>query len=168
MCNVYVSSHRLVKCCSQRDWLRKNNLEKRIKYRQDQIQLQLLSPEQKLLIDVSAESGSVDNYVWVDSTTLSRFFSCNDGMKDIFESASESELISDKSFLCEHSKGMHPRIACSGKLLPKETYEKFENILRGEYELYMQHEKNGSPPSLSERNISGPFSFLGEKMICEG
>lgn len=74
-------------------------LEKRIRFRQEQIKQQLLLPKTKMMVQVPS------NNVWVDSNTLGRFFSCDDGLVDLFQKASESSIIDNTPFLCEHKSG---------------------------------------------------------------
>lgn len=54
--------------------------------------------------------------VLVGSDVLKRFFSCTDGLKDIFESASELSILDTKYLLCKHGAGKNAsdfyRIKC--------------------------------------------------------
>lgn len=84
---------------------------KRILARQKQTVENLFSPTSPLAPQ------SESKRVWVDSNFLRRFLSREDGMEDLFRSASESQIIlKSQSFLCEHSQGLHPRVARQGWL----------------------------------------------------
>eukprot|EP00970_Alexandrium_tamarense_P013269 scaffold3306_cov287-Alexandrium_tamarense.AAC.1 len=75
------------------------------------------------------------------------FFSCDDGLVDLFQKASESSIIDNTPFLCEHKSGeitvisrLHPRDARKGKLLPQEAYDALAKILHKEYKRFLLDE----------------------------
>jgi len=65
--------------------------------------------------------------VWVPGDFLRRFFSCTDPFEVEFETLRcdvVEDLIKSSDQLCQHSqKGLHPRVARKGKLLPRVMYE---------------------------------------------
>ena len=84
-----------------------------------------------------------DDHIWVDSNFLRRFFSCRDGLDDIFQSALESSsFLHSKTFHCEHSSGLHPVVARKGKLLPSSLYNLVEGIMQEEHSTYLNDLSN--------------------------
>ena len=122
-------------------------VEKRLFHRQTQICRQLLFPETKLVIENPSQCDGRGNCVWVNSAILRRFFSRHDSLDDIFSKASrasDSAILSNEPFLCGHG-GLHPRVACKGKLLPREVYNIFETIFLQEYKMFLCDEMLGHP-----------------------
>lgn len=66
-----------------------------------------------------------------------QFFSCDDDMEKIFRAASNT-IFCRKSFICQHSRGLDPRVARGGKLLPSCVYDRLEAIVRNEYSMFMR------------------------------
>ena len=68
--------------------------------------------------------------VWVSGNILFQFLSCLDGMDSLFRSR---PMLQNRELLCEHgSGGLHPRVARSGKLLPRKIYDAMVTLLRDE------------------------------------
>lgn len=85
--------------------------DRRLLARRDQILKELLSPQSQLISSTRPKS----EYVWVDSNFLRRFFSCQDNLEDLFQGAQcRSTIFRRESFVCEHSQGLHPRVARQG------------------------------------------------------
>ena len=62
--------------------------------------------------------------VWVPGDFLRRFFSCIDPFEDELAHDVVEDVIKLSDHLCQHGqKGMHPRVARRGKLLPRVMYE---------------------------------------------
>jgi hypothetical protein len=73
----------------------------RVTFRKNKLIDEIFSCHSKTSIFDSSSSGS---NMLVDSKVLKRFFSCVDGLDDIFKDASES-ILDNKSSLCQHRKG---------------------------------------------------------------
>jgi len=70
-----------------------------------------LSPKSQLI----SPSRPKGEHVWVDSSFLRRFFSCQDNLEDLFRGAiCRGTVLRRESFVCEHSQGLHPRVAREG------------------------------------------------------
>ena len=141
--------------------------DRRISARQEQIMKRIFLPTSKLAIPTNSDGNYTEgNNVWVDSNFLRRFFSCQDGMEDIFHSASKSSSIPrSQSLLCEHSKGLHPRVARKGKLLPSEAYNAVEDIMRKEYAMFLRDQDSYS---MSSAELSLTSKFVdGSNLICK-
>mmetsp|Transcript_20083 Transcript_20083/g.42088 ORF Transcript_20083/g.42088 Transcript_20083/m.42088 type:complete len:1210 (+) Transcript_20083:2-3631(+) len=109
------------------------------------------------------------NSIWVESNFLRRFFSCRDGMADIFQSASNSSaFIEARSFLClcERSKGLHPRVARRGKLLRPEVYGAVESIMQEEHAMFLRDQDSDSllSPPLP---LTDHMFIEGSNLICK-
>ena len=62
-------------------------------------------------------------------------------MEDLFKGAMRrGTVLRRESYVCEHSKGLHPRVAREGKLLPPCVYAKLETIVKKEYSMFMRDE----------------------------
>jgi hypothetical protein len=84
---------------------------RRLLTRRDQLLKELLSPQSQLISSTRPKS----EYVWVDSNFLRRFFSCQDNLEDLFQGAQcRPTIFRRESFVCEHSQGLHPRVARQG------------------------------------------------------
>mmetsp|Transcript_21335 Transcript_21335/g.46317 ORF Transcript_21335/g.46317 Transcript_21335/m.46317 type:complete len:1522 (+) Transcript_21335:285-4850(+) len=123
---------------------------RRIRARQDQIVKKLLFPTSQLAMTTHSES----NKIWIDSSFLRRFFSCQDDMGDLFQRASQSlPILSSQSFLCEHSKGLHPRVARQGKFIPPHAYNALEAIVQEEYSMFL-HDQDSDLASIPELTLT--------------
>ena len=71
--------------------------------------------------------------VWVEGSTLRRFFSCKDPMEDLLSNKKKS-ILRHRQLLCRHGEGIHPRIARSGKLLSANQFQAYLNLLKAERE----------------------------------
>ena len=68
--------------------------------------------------------------IWVDRSLLVRFLSCADGMEDVLQ---RQPLLQNKEFMCVHGgKGLHPRVAKRGKVLPRSVYDVLTSVLLDE------------------------------------
>lgn len=127
----------------------------------------LLCSESNLFDDVAQ---SVSDKVWVDATMLRRFFSCNDGLEDIFRNtvaANDIAVLEDCKLLCSHSAGLHPRAARKGKLLSRELYAELNKIMMEEFTQFASEE--GSPTgSLSARadNAFKNHAVENSRLVC--
>ena len=152
----------------------------RIQFRRKQIVRNLLSSTSQLVFD-----GKENNHVWVDSTFLRRFFSCQDGLGDIFQKAHESStFLKSQVFLCEHLKGLHPRVARTGmfsifvfakqmlsfsetvllgfylgKMLSPKVYAALEAIIQEEYLLFRNHQDFGELVDMISDKDPSPALF---------
>jgi hypothetical protein len=71
--------------------------------------------------------------VWVPGSFLRRFFSCRDTFEDELTGDIVEDVIKTSDSLCAFGeKGLHPRVARRGKLLPRVMYETILSILREE------------------------------------
>jgi len=139
-------------------------LKKRLAFRSKQIIDRIFCSNPNLLADVVAQSAS--DKVWVDAAILRRFFSCKDGLEDIFRSATNHEIASDDcKLLCCHS-GRHPKAVRNGKLLPRTLYNELNKILSDESALFAKDE--GTNASIArESMLSEIYSVESSSLICE-
>jgi len=110
------------------------------------------------------------NSIWVDSNFLRRFFSCQDGMADIFQSASNSSAFIDaRSFLClcEQSKGLHPRVARKGKLLQPDVYRAVELIMQEEHAMFLWDQGSDSLLRSPPLPLTDHMFIEGSNLICK-
>eukprot|EP00977_Amphora_coffeiformis_P027969 scaffold34674_cov171-Amphora_coffeaeformis.AAC.10 len=88
--------------------------------------------------------------VWVPGDFLRRFFSCTDPFEVEFETLGcdvVEDLIKSSENLCHHSqKGLHPRVARKGKLLPRVMYETILGSLFEEKAAILPDEMNDDDP----------------------
>ena len=87
-------------------------------------------------IDVEV-NGNTESYVWVDAEFFRRFLRCDRGVDQLLSSS--GSLIRHKHLLCEHNK-LHPRVARKGKLLPRQMFDAYVSILKGENALLQEAE----------------------------
>jgi len=104
----------------------------RLQTRQELILVKLLRSASDLAVAPDSECKKV----WIHGHFLRRFFSCQDGLDDVFQNASESFLKSEP-FSCEHQK-LAPRSARQGKLLRSDVYDAMEGIVRTEYGQFLR------------------------------
>jgi hypothetical protein len=87
---------------------------------------------------LSREACSGKREIWVDGSTLRRFFSCEDDMDDILHSV-DKNILQHNKLRCKHGIGLHPRVACEGKLLTKRQFDAYIDLLRSEREEILSH-----------------------------
>lgn len=80
--------------------------------------------------DVVDTSSSNEPCIWVEGSTLRRFFSCTDPMDDLL--SSHKPILRHKELLCKHGSGLHPRVARCGKLLSLGQYKVYLKLLQSE------------------------------------
>jgi hypothetical protein len=90
---------------------------------------------------MSDSSHNISSNVLIELKVLQRFFSCKDGLEDLFKVESEKESIPDrKSLLCQHGTGLHPSTVAKLKLLPNELNAVITRILEKEYSMFVGDE----------------------------
>jgi hypothetical protein len=162
--------------------------DRRILARRDNILKELLSPKSELFCATRPNT----EYVWVDSNFLRRFFSCRDDLEDLFRGSHyQSSVLRHNPFVCEHSNGLHPRVAregmskllpprtflaiffspflifimFSGKLLPAGVYDKLQDIVKHEYDMFMHDQRlDMTSPRLP---IFSLFDDSNHTIICK-
>ena len=113
------------------------------------------------LFDAFSQSDGLDDTsapVWVDGSILLRFFSCLDGMENLFKTY---PLLHHRQVLCSHDGGgLHPRVAKVGKVLPRNIYDIIVSLLREEQRQF--HSENGTISSYAnlEKAESGISDFV--------
>lgn len=75
--------------------------------------------------------------VWVEGSTLRRFFSCIDPMEDLLSNR-DKPILRHKQLLCKHGKGLHPRVARCGKMLTTDQFQAYSDLLQSEREENLQ------------------------------
>ena len=87
---------------------------------------------------------SESDLVWVETTLLRRFFSCKDGLDDIFhESAVKKDARgANGRLLFSHPTGLHPKEARKGKLITRELYAELDKIISEELSKFPRLESN--------------------------
>jgi hypothetical protein len=136
----------------------------RVGARREMILEKLFLPTSKRVVPTNSEGNA---RIWVDANFLRRFFSCHDGLEDIFQDASTAFLKS-QSFLCEHSNGLHPRVARQGKLLRLDLYNELEHIMQEEYAVFLRDQ--GHDALLSSNLPLMDHKFVdsdGSSLICQ-
>ena len=86
-------------------WLK----DRRTFSRREKIVKDLLSPGSPLIGPTWPNSG----YVWLPFTFLMQAVSIDDDFEEIFQAAPQT-VFRRESFLCEHSRGLDPRMARKG------------------------------------------------------
>jgi hypothetical protein len=79
--------------------------------------------------------------IWVEGSTLRRFFSSSDLMEGLLDKT-EMPILKHKRLLCEHGKGLHPNVARCGKLLTKTQFERYLDLLQSERERLQPKQEN--------------------------
>jgi hypothetical protein len=88
-------------------------------------------------VDFSQIERNVQDMAWVDGSTLRSVFACgSEDIEELSEKVTRGEL-----HACEHKIGLHPRVARSGKLLPKPFYDALLALLGTEQNFL--HENHG-------------------------
>ena len=104
--------------------------------------------------------------IWVDANFLRRFFSCQDGLEDIFLNApNSSSFLKRHTFICEHSTGLHPRQARQGKLLLSDVYNVLEDIMRNEYSKFLSDQGNETAVA-KDTSLFDHKIIQGHRLIC--
>lgn len=102
------------------------------------------------LFDALSETNGMDKTsapVWVEGSVLLRFFSCLDGMENMFK---KHPLLHYRKLLCSHGNGgLHPRVAKGGKMLPRNVYDIIVSLLREEQTQFRS--ENGTQDSAASR-----------------
>ena len=93
-----------------------------------------------------------------------QFFSCDDDMEEIFRAASNT-IFCRKSFICEHSRGLDPRVARGGKLLPSCVYDRLEAIVHNEYSMFMR-DQGLTPLPAHQFNLFDEKCIVGVNLTC--
>ena len=107
---------------------------------------------------------TISDGVLFESSVLKRFFSCTDGLVDLFRSAADGAPLDDKSLLCEH-RGVKPRTVSKLKLLSTEMYDILLRVLNAEYKMYVN---DGRTPDMISSDIVCKLDLkAGKDMICE-
>jgi hypothetical protein len=93
--------------------------------------------------------------------------SCQDDLEDLFRGAIKSNTIrKGAKFLCEHGKGLHPRNARQGKLIPSGMYHALESIVQHEYEMFLDDQSLDKV--LASKMTLMDHSFIeGENLTCQ-
>lgn len=117
-----------------------NRRRKRLQERRNLICRRLLFRDQALL-GLPSDSFSGQS-VWLDSSMLRCFFSCDDSLEDFFRKARVASILNNNSYLCKHSNGLNPNVACRGKLVSFEMYEAVKEIIEAEYEYFLRDESD--------------------------
>lgn len=118
------------------------------------------------LFDDAAQSAS--GKAWVDAAILKRFFSCEDGLEDIFRAAAANEgcVLDDLKYICSHSNGLHPKAARKGKLLSRTLYDELDKILLEEFTQFTIDE--GTNGSMTVGSIlPKKYAVDNSSLICE-
>lgn len=102
--------------------------------------------------------------MWIPSKFLVQFFSCDDDMEEIFRAASNT-IFCRKSFICEHSRGLDPRVARGGKLLPSCVYDRLEAIVHNEYSMFMR-DQGLTPLPAHQFNLFDEKCIVGVNLTC--
>eukprot|EP00985_Skeletonema_marinoi_P021097 scaffold12780_cov145-Skeletonema_marinoi.AAC.7 len=139
-------------------------LKKRLAFRSEQI-MRLLCSQSNLLTDAAH---SVSDKIWVDATMLRRFFSCQDGLEDIFQNSAASNELEDCKLLCSHSTGLHPKAVRKGKLLSRELYSELNRIVLEEFTQFSSNEgsENGSLSKMAETAFKNQ-AVDNNSLICK-
>jgi hypothetical protein len=85
-------------------------------------------------------------------------------MEKLFRAASNT-IFCRKSFICEHSRGLDPRVARDGKLLPSCVYDKVEAIVRNEYSMFMR-DQGLTPMPAHQFTIFDEKCIVGVNLTC--
>ena len=90
--------------------------------------------------------------VWVDGTFLRRVLSCSDGLEDLFENTKRTGAPLQPRSLheCSDFDGIDPRVARRGKAVPIAAYRELDEVLRGEYRMYLQDGGELYPEAIME------------------
>jgi hypothetical protein len=105
-----------------------------------------------------ADTATPNNLVWVETSFLRQFMSCADLLTDV--PATEA-IMSHCKYMCSHKNpALHPRNARKGKLLPKDAYDAYINIIQEELRDVVGLE-------LSSRIINDCIIIPTENLFCE-
>lgn len=97
---------------------------------------------------------------WVEGSTLRRFFSAVDPMDDLLEKI-DLPILRHKALLCEHKIGLHPRVACRGKLLTKKQFNQYSELLQMERDkLISKQNKNINTELNDTASVRAPVCDL--------
>jgi len=118
-----------------------NRRTKRLQERSNLICRRLLFRDKALMGHASDFSSGQS--VWLDSSMLRCFFSCDDSLDEYFRKARVASILNNNSYLCKHSNGLNPYVACRGKLVSFEMYKAVKEIIEAEYESFLRDESDG-------------------------
>ena len=105
--------------------LEKQRTSDRLERRRREIEKQLFDALLK-----NSNTKSARPPVWVDGKVLLQYLSCLDGMDDVLK---RHPLLQHRDLICSHHNGgLHPRVARSGKLLPRHIYDTVVSLLSAE------------------------------------
>ena len=149
--------------CVYRNQRKEKLKNDRLQIRRELILAKLFEPPSNLAV----APGSDGKQVWVDGHFLRRFFSCQDGLEDVFRNATLPSFLKSDLFVCEHQK-LAPRTARKGKLLHSDVYHAMEAIVRNEYGQFVRDEGSGrsgpdDSPTLMDQKIVDDGSGVGCK-----
>ena len=133
--------------------LEKQRTNNRLERRRREIEGQLSDVLRK-----NSNAKSTSPPVWVNGKVLLPFLSCLDGMDGVLQ---QSPLLQHRDLVCSHGKGgLHPRVARSGKLLPRYIYDIIESLLRDEKEQIV--------PSSNEETNGDKIGDITDLVISPG
>uniref|UniRef100_A0A7S3V9M7 ubiquitinyl hydrolase 1 n=1 Tax=Chaetoceros debilis TaxID=122233 RepID=A0A7S3V9M7_9STRA len=99
-------------------------------------ELQQLSCRQLAISKFFLGPSADERKVWVEGSILKRFLSCTDTMDDLF-GQKDFPILKHKDLLCEHKRGLHPRVARTGKLLDVHQFHIYVALLQCERKLFV-------------------------------
>ena len=138
--------------------LEKQRTNNRLERRRREIEGQLFDVLRK-----NSNAKSTSPPVWVNGKVLLPFLSCLDGMDGVLQ---QSPLLQHRDLVCSHGKGgLHPRVARSGKLLPRYIYDIIESLLRDEKEQIApssNEETKGTAKRGKQRSGGGQHNKTGD------
>ena len=141
--------------------MKDNESAERLKKRRENILNELFSPNRPLEVLLDHADPPP---VWVPAEFLRRFFSCTDPFETELRHDVVGDVIKAGEALCEHGqRGLHPRIARKGKLLPRVMYETIVGSLCEERAALLSNEgvQNG------EERQDGFVVSPSENMFCQ-
>ena len=124
--------------------LEKQRTNNRLERRRREIEGQLFDVLRK-----NSKAKSTSPPVWVNGKVLLPFLSCLDGMDVVLQ---QKPLLQNRDLVCSHGKGgLHPRVARSGKLLPRYIYDIIESLLHDEKEQIIASSSNEEAKGTAKR-----------------
>jgi hypothetical protein len=135
--------------------LEKQRTRDRLEHRRREIEGRLFDALRK-----NPNAKSARPPVWVHGKVLLQYLSCSDGMDDVL---SRRPLLQHRPLVCSHGKGgLHPRVARSGKLLPRHIYDTIVSLLSDEKDQLVSN-INGkvanSPSKQGKRQSAGEQDY---------
>jgi hypothetical protein len=109
-------------------------------------------------VDFSQIESNVQDMAWVDGSTLRSVFACGtEDSEELSKKVTKWEL-----HACEHKIGLHPRVARSGKLLPKSFYDALLALLVTEQNFLHENGVKYEPG-----HKLSPDYFTSDRIPCE-